>query len=240
MRFRRKLQKKAAQEIARLAEIPVHEEKSFYDALDFIVNEVWQKDPRAVSAGRSADLVAAAKAALKLNRAICTLNKQDIKRLIDILKSGELTAAKVERTGKIEREQLSELIGKTWAIAADLSTAAGVLGPPPFPGVPDHRPGVVRINDFSFELVVGGLRSWATEYHGSFTFSKSNGSGTLLQALEVLRPHLPDRVIPRQLPLTTIERIVAAQRKASSLVPFSELQAKPPQKRAKIDAVGRA
>jgi hypothetical protein len=50
--------------------------------------------------------------------------------------------------------------------------------------------------------------------HGKLTFDNNTGSGSLGDALVDLRPHLPD-IIPRELPLTTVARMVREWRKAS-------------------------
>jgi hypothetical protein len=219
--FRRKVPRDAALELARLAEIPDHEIESFCDAISHTVDEVWQKDHRGISPRRSAGLVAAAKAALALNRAVCNLNKRDRKWLGHILKKGELVSWSTSRADDIDRRAgrpipvVLSIDEQVWAIASDLSTTAGLLGPPPWPGIANHRPRISSVKDISFSLVVRRLRSWATECRGRFTYNKRYQSGSLLLALEVLRPHLPDRVIPRALPLTTIDRIIAASNRAS-------------------------
>jgi hypothetical protein len=221
VRFRRKLPRDAALKLAHLANVKDLGIEYFCDAISEIINEIWQKDWRAVASRRSARLVAAAKAALTLNKAACNLKQEDRKWLLQILKNGTLASRITMIDGStgqaIPTKQLVEL--STWAIASDLSTAAGILGPPPFPGEASHRPGFRRIKDTSLELVVWRLRSFATSCGGSFTFSKRNESGTLVQALEVLRPHLPDRVVPNSLPFSTIERIIVASNKAYARLP---------------------
>jgi hypothetical protein len=224
VRFRHKLPREPALELARLAKVKRSEIEYFCDAVSNTVNEVWQKDRRASSPKRSTGLVAAARAALTLNRAICKLNKEDQKWLLHILRTGEFRSRNMAWSGKLEPyEQWDDFSQRVWVIAADLSTAAGLSGPPSFPGLADHRPGISRIRDISFALVVSQLRSRATECGGGFKYNKRYQSGTLLQALEVLRPHLPNRVIPRALPLTTIDRLIAASNKASRLTPYPYL-----------------
>jgi hypothetical protein len=216
------LPRDVALKLARLAKIPPHEVEGFCDVISNTVNEVWSRDRRAVSFRPGKALIAAATAALNLNKALCSLAAEDRKWLVAILETEQRTFLSkmcwdhVDGfTGQpIPKEQLIDLNTQVWELAFLLSTAAGRPGPPAFPGVLRHR--VSRRRDPMFEFVIRHLRLWATEHRGRFTFSKRNSSGTLLKALDILRPHLPRRVVPNALPLTTMDRVIAAQRKVGA------------------------
>ena len=63
--------------------------------------------------------------------------------------------------------------------------------------------------DFVFELL-----NVAGSFGGGFSFDKNYETGTLLEAIEVLKPYLPPGVVPKVIPLPTIQRIVTRYRKA--------------------------
>jgi hypothetical protein len=64
--------------------------------------------------------------------------------------------------------------------------------------------------------IVDSLR-WATQQAGGhFTFTAANGGqGTLIDALEVLRPFLPKTVLPNALPISTLRRAVKLSKNRS-------------------------
>jgi len=48
---------------------------------------------------------------------------------------------------------------------------------------------------------------------GRLTLDKNSGKGTLPETLELLSPHLPPGFIPRVLPLSTLARMKALEKK---------------------------
>jgi hypothetical protein len=65
------------------------------------------------------------------------------------------------------------------------------------------------IKDQSLREIVFGLLSAADEARGEFTLNPKRESGTLLDALNVLRPHLPKGLVPNALPIGTIKKLKA-------------------------------
>ena len=57
--------------------------------------------------------------------------------------------------------------------------------------------------------LVFSLLSAADGARGEFTLDKNRGTGTLLRALELLRPHLPKGLVPNALPIGTIQKLKA-------------------------------
>jgi hypothetical protein len=82
---------------------------------------------------------------------------------------------------------------------------------------PDFEPGGGRgrpkgtVGNWQFQHLVELLWRAVNEYGGELTFGcKENvGSGTMMDALEILRPLLPPSLMPRHLPAKTIERVRA-------------------------------
>jgi hypothetical protein len=58
------------------------------------------------------------------------------------------------------------------------------------------------VKDLTFRVFVQELLCAAELNGGRFTLSKSYGSGTLIEAIEMLRPHLPDGFVKRLVPST--------------------------------------
>jgi hypothetical protein len=55
--------------------------------------------------------------------------------------------------------------------------------------------------------LVFDLLSAARGNYGEFTLDKNRQSGTLLKALDILRPHLPKGLVPNALPVGTIQKL---------------------------------
>jgi hypothetical protein len=64
-----------------------------------------------------------------------------------------------------------------------------------------------------FRVFVLKLHQNARSCDGKLTFDRKKEAGTLIQALELIRPCLPDGFIPNHLPYTTIERILSPLKK---------------------------
>jgi hypothetical protein len=57
---------------------------------------------------------------------------------------------------------------------------------------------------------------------GRLTLDKNASKGTLLDALTLLRPHLPPKFLPSILPLSTLARVKALDQKIASIAdPFA-------------------
>jgi hypothetical protein len=65
----------------------------------------------------------------------------------------------------------------------------------------------LKVKDQVLSQLVFQLCRLAEELGGEFTLDKNYHRGTLLQALELLRDHLPERLIPKALPFGTIQKI---------------------------------
>jgi hypothetical protein len=64
----------------------------------------------------------------------------------------------------------------------------------------------------AFENFLTHLFVDVAETGGQLTFTKDSGTGTLIAALNILGPHLPNGVVPNRLPLGTIQKIKTGYR----------------------------
>ena len=77
------------------------------------------------------------------------------------------------------------------------------------------KPGTV--NNPAFHDFVLSLLSGAADAGGELTLDQNFKKGTLADALNILRPHLPRGVIPNALPFGTIQKIKSAHAKYQRL-----------------------
>jgi hypothetical protein len=75
-----------------------------------------------------------------------------------------------------------------------------------------RRP-VGSITNWPFQIFVRDLLLAASGCGGRLTLNHTNETGTLIDAIEILRPCLPERLVPRALPLTTMKKIKAKSAK---------------------------
>jgi hypothetical protein len=226
-----------AEQIAKLAGI--HEWEPFCDSLDDSVRKIWEWDRRAGSSEPGEALKQAAKAARTLNEAVGSLNKADrewVEKLLkqDAMWSEELVNRPPGRYSLVssQEERLRDLSVKVWTLACLFSTAAGqsapiVAGIAKLPYKVGKRKGTVKDN--TFHDLVFGLCSNVAEWGGTLPLDKNRNfnkdGGALAEALNVLRPYLPEGVFPDKLRLITLQRIKTAQAKARrSLLDRPELK----------------
>jgi hypothetical protein len=68
-----------------------------------------------------------------------------------------------------------------------------------------RRPGTVK--NRTFQSFVRGLFLAAERTGGRYTLEKNIGKGTVIEAIDILAPYLPDGFVPKNLPLSTLQRI---------------------------------
>jgi hypothetical protein len=197
-----------AMQVAELARIPAGpiggQREPFCDALCESVQEVWETDRRAVSSRPGRALFKAAEAARTLNEAICSLNKDDrewVERLMARPVYRELPREFLQMVSQID-DLFSTAIGESSPLIPGAAALRYKRG---------RRKGAV--GNMMFGLLIRRLWLWATEHRGKFTFDKNHEKGTLIDALNILRPHLPKRVVPNALPYGTIQRIITKYKK---------------------------
>jgi hypothetical protein len=187
-----------AMQVAELARIPAHERGQFCQRVCDSVQTVWETDRRAVSSKPDRALFKAAEAARTLNEAICSLNKDDREWVERIMARSEYQELPREflLTISLINHMFSTAIGESSPLIPGTAVLREKRG---------RRRGAVK--DITFEVFIRHLLLWATEYDGEFTFGKNDKKGTLIDALNILRPHLPKGVVPNALPYGTIQKI---------------------------------
>jgi hypothetical protein len=147
-------------------------------------------------------LIKAAKAAKTLDEAVWSLNQQD-REWVDHI----LTSRRQREAGKIRdlRATISNLsIVFSSAIGRPYPHPRGTPAYRLARGLKDERP---RIKDERFQELVYSLLRAADGASGKFTFNKNSQTGTLVDALQTLRPHLPKGLVPNALPFGTIQKL---------------------------------
>jgi len=206
------LPRDVALRVAGLARVPAQECEPFCDSVCHSVQMVWEQDRRSVSSkprpGRA--LVQAAQAARALDEAVCSLNKED-REWVDRLVANHAWLAQEERLrDSTEPFQINELHRTVWLLSFLFNTAVGrsspvLAGTATLHNQRGRRRGTVK--DMTFEVFVRHLLLSAAEAGGDLTLDKNFKKGTLIDALNILRPYIPKGVVPNVLPLGTLQRI---------------------------------
>jgi hypothetical protein len=184
--------------LAKLAKVPRNEQQDFCRRISDLVATLRKRDRRVTSSKPSQALKRAAKAARDLQNNFEYMGKEDRDWLENILRSQM----------QFEDGKINHLDLTITNLAILFSEAIG--GPPPFPRIvrimfPKRIPPNVR--DQFLRVLVFGLLSAARDSRGHFTFDKNPGSGTLAQALNLIRRYLPEGLVPDPLPFSTIQRL---------------------------------
>jgi hypothetical protein len=199
-----------AMQIAELARIPAHERGQFCQRVCDSVQAVWETDRRAVSSKPGRALLKAAGAARTLNEAICSLNKDDrewVERLMARSVYQELPREFLLTVSQID-DLFSTAIGRSAPFGPGTAALRDKRG---------RRRGNVK--DTMFKEFIRDILLWTAEAGGEFTLDKNYNKGTLIDALNILRRHLPNGVVLIALPLTTIQRIKTKYSKSRRLFP---------------------
>ena len=197
----KKLPKAVALQVADIACVPVEEREPFFcDCICGAVKMVWDRDRRATTSSSGPALLQAAKAARNLYEAVCNLNKED-RDWVEKLLAQEPSNF---------QEQLRNFPHAAWLLAFLFSNAIGrsiplISANSGSSGKLRRRPGTV--NDMTFQVFVRHLLLIATEAGGEFTLDKNSNKGTLIDTLNILRPHLPKGLVPNVLPVGTLQKI---------------------------------
>jgi hypothetical protein len=214
-----------AEQVDRIARIPDRDLGQFCDTLCDDVQRVWRRDRRSLPTRPGKALKRAAEAARKLHQELNSLTKADGEWLQSLLLQ-EPEHVQRQLIGRHpgyvdplhEPTALDGLSITVFDLTALVVAAAGqvpprVLGRARSSFKPGRRKGTV--NDPTFHNFVASLLIAASAFGGFFTLDKNFKKGTLLEALDALRPYLPRGVIPYNLEphLATLQRIKTAHEK---------------------------
>jgi hypothetical protein len=190
------LPRRVALQLAKLAKVPKNYREEFCQDISDHTLTIWKTNRHALLDKLA--LIETAKAARSLNQKFLRMNKQDREWI----------------NKHIEHFQLPLIGGEIQNLALTVDNIAVVFSQAAGRPAPDHalKPfgRRLKVKDQVLSQLVFQLCRLAEELGGEFTFDKNSRArhrGTLLQALELLRDHLPRCLIPKALPLGTIQKI---------------------------------
>jgi hypothetical protein len=193
------LPKNVALKIANLFHVPKAEREPFCDYLHNSMQSLWKRDRRATSSKPGPALHQAAKATRSLLKSFDRLRQEDRDWVDNLCAQSTLWGEGIER-----------LDATILNLATVFNHAVGRPAPMPRESLELNVKLGVRpqnIRDQMFREVVMGLMSAAAENRGKFTLDSTCKTGTLIEALDLLRDHLPEGLVPIEPSAGTIQRI---------------------------------
>lgn len=180
-------------DIARVPSEPPHRRDHFQNAVRNVVLDAWENDDSRKTASALPVIGPA------LSQAVDEL--RSAKRSLARLDQGDREAlwwpiSQVE--GGIDRLEMMLGITKLTNPQRGAEPTHPRLGP----GKPAGT-----ITDWPFQIFVRDLLRAANSCGGKLTLDQNRGTGTLLDAIDVFRPCLPERLVPKALPLKTMQKI---------------------------------
>jgi hypothetical protein len=193
------LPKSVALKIADLFHVPEVERVPFCDYLSSSMQKLWKRDRRVTSSKPGPALHQAAKATRSLLKSFDRLRQADRDWVDNLCAQSVLWGEGIERLDTTILNLatvFNHAVGRPSPIprkSLELSEKLGV------------RP--LSVRDQIFREVVIGLMTAAVESRGEFTLDPTCKTGTLIEALDLLRNHLPQSLVPNALPAGTIQKI---------------------------------
>jgi hypothetical protein len=184
-----------ARQLASLAGVPAREQEVFYEDISGSFERIWQRDRRAVSSKPGLALVKAAWAATTLQQEFHRLSPQDREQVDNIKSSSMAYEISLEPTITKLAVVFNHALGRPSEWLA-------------LPRVFRRRQVRFTVKNQMLRELVFSLLSAAHDNYGQFTLDKNRQSGTLLKALDILRPYLPKGLVPNVLPVGTIQRLI--------------------------------
>jgi hypothetical protein len=190
--------------ITELAVVPVEGREDCARSLGGLVRTCCGWDSRSLQTKPTPALRQAADAARLLQAAVCNLSKDDREWLQGFAYYDAPHTQELLRTLPTTLSRLAGLlsmaIGRFSPLEVNIAAA-----------VPKKRGrNQGTFNEPIFHCVVNGLLLCVFAEGGKLTLDKNLNTGTLIEVLTLLRPHLPNGVIPKVLPLGTIQKIKTA------------------------------
>jgi hypothetical protein len=187
-------------QLAELARVPAEEREEFYNFVREGVQTAWELDELANSGrawNKSGALVRAAKAALNLYEELANLKQKERDWVQKILDQGQGFLGK----------KVPELRSSAYRLATLLNLAIGkpfsaVVSGPHQAG---RKSGAVKnpnFQNFVFQLLI-----YTRTSGGNLSHEKNIGRGTLLEAVKLLAPYLPEGFEPSSLSMSTYQRL---------------------------------
>jgi hypothetical protein len=198
-----------ASRLTTLAEVPREDSGHFHNGVYEMVEDLWKQDGGERWAPGTALLIAQS-AAQTLNEAVGSLNADDQRRLSGLLYYKPLF--------DLRENQWVELTCIVNTLAHLFAASVNKSGPSSIPGTDHLRRKAGRrkqtSNNPAFQALIEHLRMLAKWTGGQLRFDKNYPENSnLLTALEFLRPHLPNGIVPDRVRFSTIQSIIAKQNK---------------------------
>jgi hypothetical protein len=185
--------------LADLARIPDNHREAFYDLVHWTIALAWVRDRRSLGSKPGKALHRAAIAARKLYDAVTNMDSDD-RDWVEQLRC---------RTRKYGTK-LGELPETIYLIAHLLSSAAN-MSPPRPAGVapPSHQKSKRNrsLKNVIFLDFIYRLRFVAKDRGGNLGLGTNHKGGNLVKAIRLLRPHLPNGLVPDRLAPGTLKKI---------------------------------
>jgi hypothetical protein len=189
-------------QLAELARVPEEKRDGFLLSLFSAVIDVWEHND-------SRNMVAVA---LKKNEVLS--------RAIGALKATRQALADLDDAYPFKRSRPSGLAeslfwGRLHELTAEIEqgvdrffawVAEETEPPRPRAHRRGRRPGTVK--NRRFRVFLRKLRDAAKAYGGRLGLQKNTPEGALLEAIDILAPHLPDGFVPKRLSASTLQRII--------------------------------
>jgi hypothetical protein len=172
--------------------VPTDEQEVFYEDISRSFERIWQRDRRAVLSKPGPALFKAARAATTLQKQFYRLSQEDREWLENIRSTSLFRGIPVEKAIMELELVFNHAIGRH-SRRRELPRKWQLLQA----GVKDQ---MLR------ELVFSLLRA-ARDNSGELTLDKNLSTGSLLEALDILRPHLPKGLVPKALAASTIQTL---------------------------------
>jgi hypothetical protein len=186
-----------ALQLATLARVPPERHASFFDLVHWAISLVWMRDRRAIG-GDAAQLERIAEAARTLH--------QELGRLDPL---GTEWVERLWRRTPWYNEWLRDVPVTVFRLAHLFSSTAG-MSPPRPPGIapPKHQKSTrdKTREDVMFLDFANRLKMVASESGGKLGLDPPNRRGTLVEAVNLLKPHLPVGVVPDKFPFSAFKK----------------------------------
>ena len=192
--------------VADLGRVSANQHRFYFSGIRYYVREAYKLSglvKRGLEKEKGTALLRAARA---LYEVLGTLNT-DERRFLERLLGDELD---FNVFSKISGRRLGELKFTTYQLVLLFSLVTGAPHPEyPYEGPHPRRRGKTRgtVKDLIFQNFVCALLILTSRALGRFTLEKNIRTGTLIDAVKILAPFLPDGIVPKRLPTSTLQRL---------------------------------
>jgi hypothetical protein len=190
-----------ASKLAALARVPPEQHESFFDLVHWAISLVWMRDRRAIRCD-AAQLERIAEAARTLHQEFGRLDPLATKLVV-----------RLWRRTPWYNEWLRDVPGTVFRLAHLFSSTAGMSPPrPPGAAPPKHQKSNrdKTRTDIMFLDFANRLKMVASESGGKLGLDTANRRGSLVDAIKLLKPHLPGGVVPDKFPFSAFKKTKGA------------------------------